>query len=163
METRSKILTLKNSNSRCQALTKKGTPCRAAATAGGLCFFHANPNKASELGRIGGRSNRHWTAESPDVPPLSLESATAIRDAIARLIADLYAGKLHPRVAAGLSPLLNLQLRAIEKTDVERRIADMEAQVQELTLTLEKNNQQRKAPERAKRLLEPEESEAIEA
>jgi len=26
-----------------------------AATAGGLCFLHANPNKASELGWIGGR------------------------------------------------------------------------------------------------------------
>jgi hypothetical protein len=24
---------------------------------GGLCFFHANPNKAVELGRIGGKKN----------------------------------------------------------------------------------------------------------
>ena len=100
---------------------------------------------------------------NPEAPPLALESATAVRDTVARVIADLYAGKLHPRVAAGLGPLLNLQLRAIEKTDVERRIADIEAQVQKLTLTLDKDNQQRMAPERAKRLLDPEEPEAMEA
>ena len=35
----------------CKGRTKAGNLCRAAATAGGLCFFHANPNKASELGR----------------------------------------------------------------------------------------------------------------
>ena len=156
-------MTEKNSNSRCQSLTKSGKPCRAAATSGGLCFFHANPNKASELGRIGGRSNRPLAGVNPEAPALALESATAVRDTVARLIADLYAGKLHPRVAAGLGPLLNLQLRAIEKTDVERRIADIEAQVQKLTLTLDKDNQQRMAPERAKRLLDPEEPEAMEA
>jgi hypothetical protein len=43
-----------NSSSRCKGQTKSGNPCRAAAIAGGLCFFHANPNKTSELGRIGG-------------------------------------------------------------------------------------------------------------
>jgi hypothetical protein len=32
--------------------TKRGEPC--GTTPGGLCFFHANPNKAAELGRIGG-------------------------------------------------------------------------------------------------------------
>jgi hypothetical protein len=39
---------------------------------------------------------------------------------------DVYAGKLHPRIAAGLAPLLNLQLRAIETSDVERRLARLE-------------------------------------
>jgi len=37
----------------CRAKTKNGKPCQAAATEGGLCFFHANPKKASELGQIG--------------------------------------------------------------------------------------------------------------
>ena len=100
---------------------------------------------------------------NPEAPPLALECATAVRDTVARLIADLYAGKLHPRVAAGLGPLLHLLLRAIGKTDVERGVADIEAQLRKLTLALEKNTQQRMAPERAKRLLEPEEPEAMEA
>ena len=50
-------MTHSNSDSRCEAQTKNGKPCRAAATAGGLCFFHANPDKAAELGRIGARKN----------------------------------------------------------------------------------------------------------
>ena len=80
---------------RCKAKTKSGKPCQAAATAGGLCFFHANPDKASELGRIGGRSNRHVSGESADPLP-TLDNAIAVRETVARLIADVYAGKLNP-------------------------------------------------------------------
>src|SRR6267378_1355604 len=105
-------MTSKNFDSRCQSQAKSGKRCRAAATEGGLCFFHANPNKAAELGRIGGRKNRHSAAETVDPLP-KLETAVAVRDAVAQLIADVYAGTIHPRVAAGLAPLLNLQLRAI--------------------------------------------------
>jgi len=54
-------------------------------------------------------------------------TALAVEDTIARLIADVYVGKLSPRIAAGLAPLLNLQMRAIEaRTDMERRIAELE-------------------------------------
>jgi hypothetical protein len=115
----------KDLESRCKALAKTGKPCQAAATAGGLCFFHANPNKASELGRIGGRSNRHADGQSADPLP-TLDNAMAVRDTVARLIADVYAGKIHSRIATGLAPLLNLQLRAIETSDFERRLAKLE-------------------------------------
>jgi hypothetical protein len=118
-------MTSKNSNPRCKARAKSGKPCRAAATAGGLCFFHANPSKASELGRIGGRSKRPSGLQTGDPLP-KLETAIAVRDAVAQLIADVYAGRLHPRIASGLAPLLNLQLRAIETTDIERRVAKVE-------------------------------------
>jgi len=93
---------LKTSSSPCQALTKKGKPCRAAATEGGLCFFHANPNKAVELGRIGGKTRGRILVGTEPLP--NLDNAIAVRDAVARLIADIYAGKLHPRIAAGLAP-----------------------------------------------------------
>jgi hypothetical protein len=49
-----------------------------------------------------------------------LVSATAVLETVARLIADLYEGKLHARIAGGLGPLLHLQLLAIEKTVVGR-------------------------------------------
>jgi hypothetical protein len=113
---------------RCKGQTKTGKPCRAAATAGGLCFFHANPNKASELGRIGGRSKRHTAAESGDPPP-PLDNAIAVRDTVARLIVDVLAGKVNPRVAAGLAPLLNLQMRAIDSADFEQRFAKLEQEL----------------------------------
>jgi hypothetical protein len=49
-----------------------------------------------------------------------------VQDAVERLIADVYAGKLAPRVAAGLAPLFNLQLRALEASDLERRLTKVE-------------------------------------
>jgi hypothetical protein len=118
-------MTPKTFDPHCKSLTKKGMPCGAAATEGGLCFFHANPNKASELGQIGGRSKRYSISENADPLP-TLDSAVAVRDTVARLITDVYAGKLHPRIAAGLAPLMNLQLRAIETADLEQRMVRIE-------------------------------------
>jgi hypothetical protein len=118
----------KNIDSRCSARAKTGKPCRAAATAGGLYYFHANPKKASELGRIGGRRKRFSVAENADPLP-KLESAMAVRDAVAQLVADVYAGKMNPRVASGLAPLLSLQLRVIETTDLEQRLVKVEKQL----------------------------------
>jgi hypothetical protein len=118
-------MTTKKTDWSCKALTKNGQSCRAAATAGGLCFFHANPNKASELGRLGGKSNRHVGSQSVEpLPPL--EDAVAVRDAVARVIADVHAGRTHPRAAFSLARLLNLHLRAIEavaKAEEQRRAA----------------------------------------
>jgi hypothetical protein len=124
-------MTLKTSNLPCQGLTKKGKPCGAAAMEGGLCFFHANPKKAAELGRIGGKKNRHVPGE--DLTPLpELDSPNAVREAVARLIADVYSGRLHPRTAAGLAALMNLQLRAIEQTSFQERLAKLERLVAKL-------------------------------
>jgi hypothetical protein len=116
-----------NSNLRCQGQTKAGKPCRAAATSGGLCSFHANPNIASELGRIGGRSKSRIPAEFP-----KLDKAIAVQDAVEKLVSEVYAGQLHPRVAAGLAPLLNLQLRALEATDLDRRLEKVESLLDKL-------------------------------
>ena len=111
---------------RCKATTQLGKPCRAAATEGGLCFFHANPDKASELGRIGGRSNRHVRVGENADPRQTLDTALAVRETVAQLIADVLAGRIPPRIAAGLAPLLNLQLQAIKTTDLEQRVARLE-------------------------------------
>ena len=96
-------MTYKNLNSRCKGRTKAGKPCLAAATEGGLCFFHANPDKASELGRIGGRGNRHASPGRADPPPNS-DTARAVQDMVTQLIGDLYSGKINPRMAAGMTP-----------------------------------------------------------
>jgi hypothetical protein len=118
-------MTAKNRESRCRATTKSGKPCRAAATEGGLCFFHANPNKAVELGRIGGRKNGHVRSEVASSLP-ALETTSEVRETVARLIQDLYSGEVHPRVASGLASLLNLQLRVLETSGLERRVARLE-------------------------------------
>jgi hypothetical protein len=115
---------------RCQTWTKEGKPCRAAATAGGLCFFHANPNKASELGRIGGKRNGHAAVADGDPLP-SVYTASTVQDTIARLLNDLHSGKIHPSVATPMATLLNLQMRAIEATDHERKITELQRQLAE--------------------------------
>jgi len=48
----------KAARKRCKGVTRNGTACTNWAMEGGLCYFHANPNKASELGRNGGRHCR---------------------------------------------------------------------------------------------------------
>ena len=103
--------------------------------------FHANPKKAAELGRIGGKRNSRVPTTSDPLP--DLDSATAVRDAVKRLIADVYAGKLNPRTTSGLATLLQLQLRAIEKTDFEQRITNMEKQLARLKEDLARAERER--------------------
>ena len=118
-------MTAKRPDSRCQGRTKSGNPCRAAATAGGLCYFHANPNKASELGRIGGQRKSTPAVDSAEPLP-TVDNAIAVRDLVARLIADVHAGKVQPKIVASLAPLMNLQLRAIEASNLEIRVEKLE-------------------------------------
>jgi len=63
------------------------------------------------------------------VPLPKLDTAIAVRDLVAQLIADVHSGKLPPKIAAGLAPLMTLQLRAIETTgisNIELRLAKAE-------------------------------------
>jgi hypothetical protein len=55
-----------------------------------------------------------------------VSSPMAIRDTVARLISDVCAGKLHPRIAAGLATLMHLQLRVLEKTEIEKHLGKLE-------------------------------------
>lgn len=68
-----------NARGRCRALTKAGQPCSARATDCGYCNIHSRPGRATELGRLGGRRNRHTVGSDtsrechppPRVPPKS--------------------------------------------------------------------------------------------
>ena len=51
----------------------------------------------------------------------------AIRDTAAGLISDVDEGKLHPRIAACLVQLMCLYMREVEKTRIERRLANLHA------------------------------------
>ena len=57
------------------------------------------------------------------------------------MISDVYAGKLHPRIAAGLAPLMHLQLRVLEKTEFEKRLAKVERLLRESIGQHESHNQ----------------------
>jgi len=67
---------------------------------GGLCYFHANPDKAAELGRNGGRHRKQTYEQSTEhiAPP---ESAADVR----RMLAETWAvGRV--RYARNLGTLL---------------------------------------------------------
>jgi hypothetical protein len=52
-----------------------------------------------------------------------------MRDTVARLIADILAGRLAPRIAAGVTPLLQLQLRVLEPIELpnlQQRVEELE-------------------------------------
>ncbi len=111
-------------SNRCQGRTKAGRPCKAAPTAGGLCFFHANPNKASELGRIGGAKRKRNGSEH-SIPFADVNNALAVKEMVSRLITEVSTGNLNSRIPS-LVPLLNLQLRAIETADLDVRLTKLE-------------------------------------
>ena len=65
---------------------------------GGLCCFHANPDKAAELGRNGGRHPKQTYEQATEhiAPP---ESAADVRRMLAETMAEVKAGKMDPKVA----------------------------------------------------------------
>jgi len=73
---------LKAAKKRCKGVTKTGAACTAWAMEGGLCYFHANPNKAVELGRNWGRHRKQTYGQTTETvaPP---ESAADVRRMLA--------------------------------------------------------------------------------
>jgi len=61
---------------------------------GGLCF-HANPDKAAELGRNGGR-HRKQTYEQATEHIAAPESAADVRRMLAETMAEVKAGRMDP-------------------------------------------------------------------
>ena len=72
-----------------------------------------------------------WTERLAPRPTITKARSTLFetkQDAAPRetLIEELYSGKVSPRIAGCVAPLLNLQMRAIQATDLEMRIRKLE-------------------------------------
>ena len=113
---------------RCEAKTKDGKPCKAPATAGGLCFFHANPARARELGRIGGRKNRQLLPEP--VAPTAM-TASELSRLLTEALWDVRSNKLVPRKAAAMSQLAAVLNRTLSVSDLEARVSRLEERMAE--------------------------------
>src|SRR4051794_27941335 len=93
----------------CKGKTKEGKRCRAAPTESGFCFLHSKPGLAAEIGRAGGRKNRHVVSD--ELRPLpSVDTIEGVKQAVAQMIGDVYSKRLPPKMAAGLAPLINTML-----------------------------------------------------
>lgn len=118
----------------CQAITRNGEPCRAAATKGSnFCFFHGQPDEAARLGRIGGRKNRRAVGWSAYLFT-ELRSAKDVRVACGRLADEVHSGKTDPKKAMAIRGLLRLQLEAAENEQYEERLTAMEKQLRIIRL-----------------------------
>src|SRR5215813_15323757 len=101
---------------RCKGITRSGAPCTAWAMEGGLCYFHANPDKARELGKRGGR------AKSPmDTPGVSeyvarpLKTVDDVTKLLGDTINDLRSGTIDSRLANTVGFLATGMLKALQQ------------------------------------------------
>ena len=109
----------------CKATTSSGKRCKAKPHKDGLCFFHSDPKRAAELGRKGGRRNRH-TYETPPQEVAVPESAGDVQRMLAESMAELRAGKMDPKLGSTLGYLGTSLLRAFEVADLEQRLERLE-------------------------------------
>ena len=87
---------------------------------------------AAEIGRAGGRKNRHVVSD--ELRPLpSVDTIEGVKQAVAQMIGDVYSKRLPPRTAAGLAPLINTMLRVLSAADLEQRVKQLEEQLGDLT------------------------------
>lgn len=124
-------------NSICRARKPDGVRCKAAALVGSdFCYFH-DPEKAEERREAqaqGGRQG-HLKALPPDTPDVRLDSCASAAGLLSETINQVRKGELDPRVANAVGYLANILLKAIEQSDVERRIEDLEALLKNRTPT----------------------------
>ena len=120
----------------CRQKKRDGSRCKAMALAGHkYCAMHAQPGRAAELGSRGGR--RRATYRSSDLREFAApKTAADLRDLLAESIIEIRAGKLDPRIANALGYLGASYLRALEVSDIERRLDALEGtqRVQERAL-----------------------------
>ena len=109
----------------CKATMSSGERCKAKPHKDGLCFFHSDPKKAAELGRKGGRRNRH-TYETPLQHVSAPESAGDVKRMLAEAMADIRAGRMDPKLASTLGYLGMSLLRAFEVAEFEQRLERLE-------------------------------------
>ncbi len=107
----------------CRARTEAGKPCKAVAVEGDFGSFHADPKRAAQLARIGGRKNRRYASryEASTVRPP--QTAREVKDLLAEASAGIHAGRLEPKIGSVMAYVGTALLNAIEATDMEERIA----------------------------------------
>ena len=112
----------------CKGKTKTDAACRAPASAGGLCYFHANPNRAKTLGQIGGRKNRRSPVDLEIPDNMNAADLCKVTGQAMRL---LLSGELGAREAGAFAQLCNSLYRIIPAADLETRVATLERQIAE--------------------------------
>jgi hypothetical protein len=90
-----------------------------------FCSLHAEPGRASELGRRGGLRNRHTYSWDPEEVPIP-ESASDVKRLLAESMAEVRGGQMDPKLGTTLAYIGISLLKVIETADMEARLARLE-------------------------------------
>jgi hypothetical protein len=116
-------------SAKCAKRNRSGKPCGAPAGASGVCAIHANPDRARELGVLGGRRNRHVPAIGPVVQFAPPKDAAAVRDVLGLVMRDVHSGALDTKVATCVVYASTALLKSVEASDLESRISKLEESI----------------------------------
>ncbi len=113
---------------RCSSKNRNGKSCGAWALVGAdRCALHADPERAALMGSRKGHGRSVAASSQPDAesmkPP---KTASDVRDSLARTMAQVHAHQIEPRTANALAYLATSLLRAIEVSDLEKRLDELE-------------------------------------
>jgi hypothetical protein len=110
---------------RCSAKNRNGKACGAWALAGAdKCALHTDPERAAQMGAKNGRRMALSQPQAERMEPP--QTARDVRVALARTMAEVHARQIDTRTANALAYLATSLLRAIEVSDVEKRLDDLE-------------------------------------
>ena len=113
----------------CKSKTKGGKHCRAAALPGSdFCFFHDPEQKDQrrEAQSAGGSHGRIRTLPE-DTLDVTVKSCSDVVSLIGMTINQVRRGQVDPRIANAVGYLANVLIRAVEQSEVEQRLAALEA------------------------------------
>lgn len=107
---------------RCSAKNRNGKRCGAWAVVGmAKCSLHLYPERAAQMG------SKHRAACFPDAvlmePP---KTAGDVRDVLANTMSQVHSRKMDVRIANSLAYISTTLLRALEVSDLERRLETLE-------------------------------------
>jgi hypothetical protein len=115
----------------CQWPKPDGGKCHARRIAGSeFCFFH-DPKKSSEreaAQRAGGSKNKIAVLSST-TPDARLLNAPDVVTLFAAAINQVRRGEIDPKVANAVGYLGSLLMKALHETEIEKRLAVLEAAV----------------------------------
>ena len=95
---------------------------------GGLCYFHANPDKASELSQRGGRAKDPLSGSTlPKYVERSLKTVGDVTSLLADTMNDLRSGRIDARLANKVGFLASGTLKASSKATSGTGLVQMEA------------------------------------
>lgn len=113
---------------KCIYISEDEISCKAFAIAdSGFCLSHDPTKKQARVERAkkGGEADSYQSLDL-SLQPLQVTNAGDIVIASVQLINEIREGKLPPKIANSIGYLLGIALKAIEISDVEKRVETIE-------------------------------------